>query len=163
MEKLEVLTQTIHFKGHRNVLCTHRNTVEITKDECISKRADCILGVEASCGCRDLHPDLKAHIKAGGSLRFEIRVKNFVFIFSGKGSPNLELTDPQEIVLRRSDYGSPRTAAILCDSAAIDIPRPMIDFLKNPDTEGEFKISALNEIRLPESEIPEIVFAGLID
>ncbi|MEM2324735.1 MAG: DUF371 domain-containing protein, partial [Archaeoglobaceae archaeon] len=34
--------------GHSNITAKHRTTFEITKDQEISKRADCVIGVKAS-------------------------------------------------------------------------------------------------------------------
>lgn len=38
---------TVRFMGHRNITAKHRTTLEITKDEEITRKADCIIGVRA--------------------------------------------------------------------------------------------------------------------
>jgi len=137
-----IFSEKIQFRGHPNILGTHRNTLEITKDEEISKRADCIIGVKASKGCSDLDPRILTHINSGGKLEFEITVGNLSFHFTGFGFPDLELSDPREIVLRKSDFLSPRTLAIGCDAAAVDVPREIIHLLSDPATIGTIQISA---------------------
>jgi uncharacterized protein len=139
----KIFSETIQFRGHENILGTHRNTLEITKEAEISKRADCIIGVCASKSCADLDPRLVKHIMSNGRLEFEIAVKNAKFAFSGFGSENLTLTDTGEIVLRKSDFSSPRTLAIHCDAAAIDLPRELVELLKNPKTPGTMEIFAV--------------------
>ena len=132
----------ITFRGHENVLSLHRNTIEITKEKDISRRADCIIGVSASKACSHLDEKLKEHIRQGGFLRFEIVVGKSSFVFSGRGNKSLELTDEHELVLRRSDYYSARTAAIRCDAAACDIPRSIVRLLQTPQSEGILRITA---------------------
>lgn len=141
--KLAILEELISFSGHTNITALHRNTIELTKDPDLSKRGDCIIGVCASKACRDLSTELKSCIQSGKELEFELSVENEVFRFSGKGDRALSLLDDKEIVLRKSDYLSERTAALSCSAAAQDIPRPMISKLKNPLTKGLLLIRAL--------------------
>jgi hypothetical protein len=139
---LSTIQDVIAFKGHMNVLGLHRTTIEITRDEEISHRADCIIGVRAEKACKDLSTPLKIHIRAGGSLTFRIDVGGLSFTFSGRGHPSLDLSHDRELVLRKSEFTSPRTAAIACTSAAMDIPRKIIDRLGNSDTSGTLSIAA---------------------
>jgi uncharacterized protein len=149
-------SDVIFFRGHPNVLGTHRNTIEITREEHISKRADCIIGVSATKACADLSPELKAHIRSGGLLRFEISAEGMSYNFGGSGSSELELTDTRELVLRRSNFASARTAAVYCEAAAIDIPRPLVAIMQNQTCVGSFRIVAVKEKRA-EIELPSIV------
>ena len=136
------LTETIGFQGHRNILGLHRNTIEVTKDNEISRRADCIIGVMATKACSDLSDPLKQYIQSGGHLCFEIIVGEEIFAFQGKGSNTLNLINDRELVLRRSNFSSERTGAIGCSAAAIDIPRSFIGKLQNPNSNGQLKITA---------------------
>src|ERR1700693_4553404 len=158
MENMEIFSQVIEFRGHRNVLGTHKNTLEITMDQNISKRADCIVGVSASTGCSGLDPEIKEHIQSGGYLHVEISVRELSFSFTGKGASNLELLDPHEMVFRKSDFASPRTIAVSCDAASIDIPRELIQMLQIPENAGSLKITALKTIELSEVQSPRIEF-----
>jgi uncharacterized protein len=135
----------IVFHGHSNILGLHRNTIEVTKDKEITTRADCIIGVQASKACADLSGVLRDHIRVGGRLFFEIEVDGFSFAFSGKGHEALDLSDRRELVLRKSEYVSSRTAAIGCNAAAKDIPRPMIKTLQEPYKAGTLRILAIVE------------------
>lgn len=132
----------VFFFGHPNILGTHRNTIEVTLDEQISRRADCIIGVRASKGCSDVTPQLRRWIREGKPLEFEIRAKSLSFVFSGRGDGGLDLKDERELVLRRSDYLSSRTLAVRCSKAACDVPRKMIRELQDPQTRGLLIISS---------------------
>lgn len=151
-------SETIEFRGHENILGTHRNTLEVTKESEISKRADCIIGVSASAACADLNAKLIDHIRANGRLEFVIKVAEYSFQFSGIGSEELLLTDPREIVLRRSGFASPRTLAVHCDAAAIDVPRDMVRLLQNPKNKGSIEAVAIESSGLPDLETPSIEF-----
>lgn len=133
----------ISFRGHRNILSTHKNTIEITKDAEISKRADCIIGVLASKGCADLNPILRQWIRSGHRLEFEIKCGTSSFFVNGQGSSSLDLSNQNDLVLRRSDYASSRTVSIRCSSAACDLPRELIRTLQNPNARGELVIRSL--------------------
>jgi uncharacterized protein len=130
----------IVFNGHPNVTGLHRNTIEVTKDSEISKKADCIIGVNATKACADLSAALKTWILSSSWLEFEIATGKQSFIFEGRGSSKLDLADSREVVLRRSDYTSSRTAAVCCSQSACDIPRELIATLQNPRAQGRLII-----------------------
>jgi hypothetical protein len=48
------------------------------------------------------------------------------------GSPKLILTHPTDMVVRKSDYICNRTLAIRADKSANDLPRDLVEKLKNP-------------------------------
>jgi hypothetical protein len=130
----------IEFRGHKNILGTHRNSIELTKEPDVTKKGNCIIGVMASKACADLHPSLRNWISSGKWLEFEVRIGDHSFTFRGRGSPELNLLDDKEIVLRRSDFASPRTAAINCSHSAREIPRDLIKALQNPDAKATLGI-----------------------
>ena len=92
-------------------------------------------------------------------MKFTIRVDDLSFVFLGRGGSSLQLTDPAEMVFRKSDFISPRTVALHCDAAAIDLPRELVRLLHNPKTIGSLQIDALPEWTSSESEIPRIEFS----
>lgn len=141
----DTIEDVITFSGHPNILATHGNTIEVTKDIEISRRADCIIGVNAAKGCEDLNHQLKNHIRASGLLLMALSVGKHDFHFTGRGCSELELTNSQELVLRKSDFVSSRTAAIRCNAAAIDIPRQIVKELQDSETTGVLRIIAVDD------------------
>jgi len=87
-------------------------------------------------------------------MEFSITVENLTFSFTGFGSCELQLTDEKEVVLRRSDFISPRTLAVHCDAAAMHLPRRMIKLLQNPRTKGSLSVNAVEGVGL--EEIPSL-------
>ena len=64
----------------------------------------------------------------------------FSFSIKASGDPRLQLSHEHDIVIRRSDFISDRTLAVQADAAAKDIPREMVNLLRNPKTVGRLEI-----------------------
>jgi hypothetical protein len=135
------IVETIDFYGHPLIRATHKTTFEITKEEKISLKGDCIIGVKANKSCKDLDDRLKRLITNDVPIKITIHVGKYVFEVNGKGHPSLTLTDDKDIVVRKSSYVCPRTLAIKSDKSAADIPREMIFMLNDSNTKGKMVIS----------------------
>ena len=135
-----MLREIIEFYGHPNVRALHEKTIEITKDSSLTLKGDCIIGVRASKGCSDLSEEVKSVLNEGSVVKFEIEVGSQCFEFTARGSSELTFEDGHEIVIRKSDYASPRTLAVKADKAACDIPRQMVEMLKDSSVKGILKI-----------------------
>lgn len=133
----------IEFYGHKNIRALHRTTLEITKEGHLSPKGDCIIGVNASASVLDFPTWLKNDIKEGKKLRFTIILGKLEFPFEGFGNHFLSLSDPLELVIRKSDYISARTAAIKSTASAIDIPREFVGKLKEENTIGKMRIESV--------------------
>ncbi len=122
----------IIFYGHQNVLCNHKRTIEVTKDDYLTLRGDCIIGINANKGCYDLNEKLKRDLTRNDThVRFEIMVDSENFKFNGLGNDKLTLLNKHEIVLRKTDFICNRTAGIKCNSASSDMPTEMVRLLRN--------------------------------
>ena len=133
MSKTTKLTEIIVGYGHENVLATHKTTVEFTKDVHLSKNGDCILVVKADKAPADLSEQFKEKLRQPNSkLIVTIEVDDLKEQIIAESSPNLSLTHPTEMVIRKSAYTSDRTLAIHADKAAKDLSRQMVKKLQNP-------------------------------
>lgn len=131
----------IMFNGHKNIRSLHPKTIEITTEPNLTLNGDCIIGVEASCGCNDIPEQMKKLMRNSKSeILFTISTNDVSFKVKGKGHENLILTNPHDIVIRKSSFICPRTLAINCDLASDSIPRQIVKTLQNPDTRGIFSI-----------------------
>ncbi|MBS3121312.1 DUF371 domain-containing protein [Candidatus Woesearchaeota archaeon] len=117
-------------KGHENLLGTHRNTLEFTKDTNLTKRGDCIIGVDSDFSLEELK-------KLKGKIKIDISVSDI----HGKlisdeltAEINEEFNDPHELVVRKTEFKDKRTFAINASKAAKDIKRELIEKLKDPQT-----------------------------
>ena len=131
----------IPFSGHENIRSLHKKTIEITKEDSLTPSGDCIIGVKAKSGCSGIPNKIKKKLRDPNSVViFSINVNGYKFQVKGKGHKNMICSDPNDIVLRKSDYVCPRTLAVKCDYASDSIPRKIIHLLQNPKTEGFFSI-----------------------
>jgi hypothetical protein len=132
----------VMFYGHPNVQSLHGKTVEITKDEHLTLRGDCIIGVRASKACADLHEVLKRRLTSNDSVvRIEVVVGNETFVINGKGDERLSLQNPHDIVIRKTNFVCPRTMSVRCDKASSDVPRKIVKMLQDKEAKGIFRIT----------------------
>lgn len=127
----------ISFTGHQNILSTHKKTIEITKESELTKRGDCIVGVNSTCGCKDMPGRLKELLRGEkNTIKFTMQVGTEQFSFKARGNPTLELSHPEDIVIRKSVFTCPRTLAVSSTAASDSIPKNMVDLLKKSSTRG---------------------------
>jgi uncharacterized protein len=131
----------VEFRGHPMMRSSHPTTIELTTDEYLTEEGDCIIGVGAAKGCEGLRTEVKEAIRNPESrVTLRIVVEAYSFTVKAYGDPRLTLSDPHDMVIRKSDFASPRTLAIRADGASRDIPRDMVRLLKNPATKGRLEI-----------------------
>jgi hypothetical protein len=133
----------IHAKGHKNVTSTHKSTFEVTKDENITKAADCIIGVQSDAKLVDFPSGLKEAIRDENTkIKVVLETENAEDEIIGYGHPDLTLEHPTDMVCRKSNYRCSRTLMINADKAAVDLKKELIDDLR----EGrELKVSIIVE------------------
>ena len=136
-----MILEEVIFKGHPNVQSLHARTIEITKDKDLTLNGDCIIGINANKACKDLDVEIKKRIKKKDSLiEICIIVEPHSFTIKGFGDDNLLLTNEDDIVLRKSKYICDRTLSINCNFSSLEIPREIIDSLKDPSKTGMMQI-----------------------
>jgi len=132
---------SIPFYGHENIRSLHSKTIEITTEPHLTVNGDCIIGINADCGCNDIPERMKLLLQNSKSnVDCTIVVKDFSFKVKGKGNDKLTLKNPHDIVIRKSSFVCPRTLATNCNAASDAIPRQMIKLLQGPETKGIFII-----------------------
>jgi len=123
--------EVFHAWGHSNIRATHRTTLEITREEHLTPRGDCIIAVKSEKGVSDLSPEVKRAVRCDSAkITLVLRLLDIEEAIIGRGSERLSLANPLSIVCRKSDYICPRTLMIGCDKAAIDISREMVEHLR---------------------------------
>jgi hypothetical protein len=127
------MVERIYAYGHRNVTGRHRTTLEVTKDEEISKKADCIIGVGADKGLKDLGEDFKSKAKSHDATIEVILVTGDIEEkIIGKGHPDLTFTHGTDVVVRKSEFICERTLMIKADKSSMELQRRLIERLKDP-------------------------------
>ena len=119
--------------GHENIRATHKTTLEFTKDTHLSKKGNCIVAVAADKALADLNPEFKENLrKPHAKLTILIEAGGIAEQVNAHGSPQLFLTHPTDMVIRKSDYVCSRTLAIHANKAAQDLSRELVEKLKKP-------------------------------
>ena len=138
------IVETILARGHENITATHKTTFEITKEESLTKRGDCIIAVSANKAMPDLKSEFKKALKnENAKLIIEIKAGEIREIVRACGSSQLQLTHPTDMVIRRSSCICNRTLAIKADKAAADLSRSLVEKLRKPKQNVEIKLIAI--------------------
>ncbi len=117
--------------GHENVRAMHKSTIEITKDDYLTPRGDCIIGIKANKGLAELKEELKEILRKDTSIGIVVFLCDDIIDYVvGKGSSRLILSNPRKIIMRRSDYIDDATLIIRANKAARDLDRALIERLK---------------------------------
>ncbi|MBX5327348.1 MAG: DUF371 domain-containing protein [Candidatus Bathyarchaeia archaeon] len=127
------VVEIIHAKGHENILSTNKTTFEITKENHLTKRGDCIIAVNANKAAADLSREFKETVrKENARLTIVIEVDEEKEVVNAFGSPHLSFTHLTDLVVRKSNFICSRTLAIRADKAAKDFSRIFVKKLQNP-------------------------------
>jgi len=127
-----LLLEKVFTYGHENILCTHSTTIEITKEKSLTKKGNCIIGINASKACFDLNPNLKKKIKDGCRIKITLKLNYLQDSFFGFGSKEMRLLDKNDMVFRKSNFICDRTVLINCTKSSNEINRELIENLKIP-------------------------------
>ena len=129
------IVEELFAQGHPNVLAEHPTTFEITKESNLSRRGDCVIGVNASIGPRDLSNEFRNLCRHSESrILVELEAKGIAESIGGRGAPKLTLKHPSDMVGRKSSFVSDRTIMIGADRAARDLDRDLIKALTYSET-----------------------------
>jgi len=93
----------------------------------------------------DLPEELKETLKQPGSRgRLTLKTDEFTFRVEGSGHPRLTFSHSTDTVVRKSDFISDRTLFVNADKSASDIPREMVEALRDPTRAVTIEISAIS-------------------
>lgn len=131
-------------RGHENITSLHYNTLEVTKDPSITRRADCIVGVGADKGLSDLSEEFKTAARVEGvKIEVRLRADGIEDRILGEGHPALTFANPREMVVRRSSFVCPRTLMIKADKSSLELDRGLVELLRDRRRELRVEIRVL--------------------
>ena len=118
--------------GNRDILATNKKTFEITKEPHLTERGDCIVAVAADKSGPSLNEMFKRALRnARAKLTVIFRVGNEEEVIQAWGSPNITLSHPTDLVIRKSNFVCRRTLGIKADKTASDFSERMLKELKS--------------------------------
>ncbi|MXV61461.1 DUF371 domain-containing protein [Natronorubrum sp. JWXQ-INN-674] len=104
------MEEVIHARGHENVTAEHASTFEVTTDDYLTPAGDCILAIEADRAPAAFDPAfVEACQDPESTITFTIEAGGHTDSVTGRGDPELELTNERSAVGRTSDYVDDRT------------------------------------------------------
>ena len=132
--------------GHPNIQATHRNTLEITKENYLSLRGDCIIAIRSQYACKDLPKEMIQLMKNEESrIILTIEVDELKERIEGYGDKRLMLTSSESMVIRKSTYIDKRTLMVKADKSAADLDRKLVDKLKNPGEKARITLEVIKK------------------
>lgn len=136
--------EIIRCRGHPLVLGTHPTTFEITSESHLTTNGNCIIGIAAEKGCAGLSPAFRAVLAHDEAVLVTRLVCNgIVADVRSRGSSQFTLNHPSDMVWRKSTFVCGRTIGILSDSAALTLPRELMENL----AQGEEMVVTLTVTR----------------
>ena len=142
---VEIITEKFFIYGHKNILGTHKSTIEFTKVKDLTTRGNCVIGVSSEKGLNQFNNKFKELAKSSNAdITCKIIAGNNIETIKGKGNPKLTFKDSEDIVIRKSDFICNRTVMIKADKSAKDLGKRLIDKLKNPN----YKAQVIFEVKI---------------
>lgn len=140
VEQRRVLVERVEFRGHPMVLALHPTTIEVTTEDRLTGKGDCIVGVGSRVGCSGLNGVVRAALaRDEARVVLTFVVGRYEFVVNARGDSRLTLSHPHDIVIRKSEFISDRTLAVGASAAAKDMPRGMVRALSE-GTSGYLEI-----------------------
>ena len=129
--------------GHLQITGSHRTTFEVTRDVNLSSRGDCVIAVAATKGANGLSSAFKRLARDRRTqITIVLEVDGVRDEVMGWGHPQLTLSHPEDIVVRRSAFTCPRTIMVHANKAARDLSRSLIRRLRNPQQQIQVTLIA---------------------
>jgi len=133
-------------RGHPNVRARHRSTFEVTREDYLTPRGDCIIGVSSEAAAADLPGWLKDGLRRGLPVVALLYSGGRLDAVAGWGDPRMSLSDPVRMVFRRSDYVGPETVMVRASKAAVHLDRGLVESLRR----GGELVVALTVLEAPQ-------------
>ncbi len=128
---MEWLEDVVRARGHRNVRALHRTTFEVTRDDHLTPRGDCIIGVSADKAAAGLSREVREALSIGGSrVVLILETPGHRDLVRARGDPRITSSDERRIIVRRSSFVEPATIAVEADKAAGQLDRGLVEELR---------------------------------
>lgn len=127
------VVEVIDAWGHPNISAKNRTTFEITRDDHLTLRGDCIIAIKASKGAKDLSEEFKSSVRSeNATITIIIEAGTSKDVVVGRGHPHLTLSHPHDLVVRKSTYVSDRTLAVGANKTAFNFSKNLKIELQKP-------------------------------
>ncbi len=140
-----VAYEYVSARGHPNVRATHRSTFEVTREDNLSPRGDCIVGVSADKSPSMLSDGFRSIAGRDDSIIVAVLCgPGGCDAVVGRGSRRLSFTSSVRMVFRRSMYVDGSTVMVGADKAAVDLDRRLIRSLRSGEARLQLVLIAFD-------------------
>jgi hypothetical protein len=127
--------------GHENIIGLHRTTLEITREDTLTRKGTCIVAIGSNLSLSELDAEIKSLAKQPTTaIRLVMAVAGLSEEIAGRGSAGLTYSDNTSMVARRSSYECGRTLMVQADKAASDLSRAFVEATKKPGAQIECEL-----------------------
>lgn len=142
---MRIAVEVVRARGHVNVKCTHKSTLEITRDKYLTPRGDCILGVDSNTAPCQFSQEFKEIAKSRESKIIAIILAGEYWeVIVGRGDDRMSFTHTSRIVFRKSTFVSGDTVMVEASKSARDIDRRIVEYMQNPSSRVVIVLIALS-------------------
>ena len=128
---MEWLEDVVRARGHRNVRALHRTTFEVTRDDHLTPRGDCIIGISADKAAASLSREVREALSIEGSrVVLILETPGHRDLVRARGDTRITSSDERRIIVRRSSFVEPATIAVEADKAAGQLDRGLVEELR---------------------------------
>jgi hypothetical protein len=129
--------------GHENIRATHKTTLELTKENTLTKKGDCIIAINVDKGFPNLNQTFLTLCKSKDCrITVILKCEGITDEIIGFGHPDLTFQHPSDIVIRKSQFICPRTLMIRANKAARNLNKQLISKLQDPQAKVQIKLKA---------------------
>jgi uncharacterized protein len=122
-----IAEEFVRCRGHPLVLGTHPTTFEVTREAHMTENGNCIIGIAADKGCAGLSAAFRAALaRDDAALLTRLECGGTIATIASRGSAQMTLDHPTDMVWRRSTFVCGRTIGILSDHVAATLPEELI-------------------------------------
>ena len=132
--------------GDGNIVGLHSTTLEITREDTLTKRGTCIVGVRSNLSLSELDAEIRSLAKQPTTtIRLAMAVAGLSEEIVGRGSTGLTYSDNTSMVARKSTYECGRTLMVQADKAASDLSRAFVKATKKPGAQIDCELSFISQ------------------
>lgn len=113
--------------GHPNIKATHVKTLEFTKDDFLTERGDCIIGIKSNFDSNKLK-------QFSGKIKIICEIENedgAILTSEFKSKVSEDFSSEDELVFRKSGFKSDRTFGVGLNRGANRLDREIVEVMKS--------------------------------
>ncbi|MFP4112326.1 MAG: HAD-IA family hydrolase [Candidatus Woesearchaeota archaeon] len=128
--------------GHKNIKATHKTTLEFTKEDFLTPKGDCIIGIDADIDfAKDIPVFRKSlDLRARKLRKIKINLKHGRHSDSVIAFFNPQFSHKEAMVVRKSAFIDKRTFAYKANKSSKELKRDIFESLRKKEEKGKLSV-----------------------